>query len=222
METYYLEKRDRMEPMKRFYEQQSKTIITNLKKRNMAGYYCETIDEAKSLVLSLIKEDSTVSFGGSMTLKETGIMDALREGSYDLLDRSTAKTPEEVKAIYRQSYGADTYLMSTNAITLDGRLVNIDGNGNRVSALIYGPDQVLVVSGMNKVASDLDEAIDRVSNFAAPPNTQRLSRNTPCSKTGFCNDCQSDDCICSNTVITRRSHVEDRIKVILVGEVLGY
>lgn len=211
-----------MEPMKKFYEQQSKTIIANLKKRNMGGYYCETTEEANALILSLINENSIVSFGGSMTLKDMGTLDLLREGNYDLLDRGTAANSSEAKEIYRKAFTADTYLTSTNALTLDGRLVNIDGNGNRVAALIYGPDQVLVVAGMNKVSSDLDDALNRVSNFAAPPNTQRLSRNTPCSKTGFCNECQSDDCICSNTVITRRSHVENRIKVILVGEVLGY
>lgn len=211
-----------MEPKKKFYQQQSKTIIANLKKRNMDGYYCESIEEANQLILSLIENNTTVSFGGSMTLKEMGTLDLLRQGDYHLLDRSTAKDSDEAKAIYRKAFTADTYLTSTNALTLDGRLVNIDGNGNRVAALIYGPDQVLVVAGMNKVSADLEDALNRVSNFAAPPNTQRLNRNTPCSKTGFCNDCQSDDCICSNTVVTRRSHYEGRIKVILVGEVLGY
>lgn len=211
-----------MLPMKNFYEHQSHTLIQNLRKRNMAGYYCETKEEAVTLALSLIKEQSTVSFGGSMTLEEMGLLDQLRQGDYKLLDRSAAKSPDEVAKIYHESFVADTYVMSTNAISLDGQLVNIDGRGNRVAALIYGPKQVLVLAGMNKVASDLEAAINRVSNFAAPPNTLRLNRNTPCSKTGFCNDCQSDDCICSNTVITRRSSVEERIKVILIGEVLGY
>lgn len=211
-----------MDPMKAFYEKQSATIIKNLAKRQMAGYYCDTSAEALDLALSLIEEKSTVSFGGSMTLNDMGMLEALRSGDYKLLDRSAAGSPEEVGRIYREAFSADTYFMSTNAITLDGQLVNIDGNGNRVAALIFGPDQVIIIAGMNKVATDVDEAIHRVKNFASPPNCQRLSRNTPCSITGQCGDCQSDDCICSNTVITRRSGRKDRIKVILVGEVLGY
>lgn len=211
-----------MTPMKEFYEQQSKTLLKQLAKRQMSGYYCSTAQEAKDLALTLIEDNSLVSFGGSMTLNDIGLLETLRSGNYNLLDRSVAKDYDEVRAIYHQSFAADTYLMSTNAITLDGQLVNIDGNGNRVAALIYGPKQVIIIAGMNKVSSDLDEAIKRVQNFAAPANVKRLSRNTPCNQTGQCGDCQSDDCICSNTVITRRSSAKDRIKVILVGEVLGY
>ncbi len=211
-----------MEATKKFYERQAKTIIQNLQRRNMVGYYCPNKEEANELILSLISKDSTVTFGGSMTLKEIGILDNIAKGPYNLLDRGKANSSEEIKEIYAKAFTSDTYLMSTNAITLDGHLVNIDGRGNRVAALVYGPEQVLVVTGMNKVSSDIEEGIKRVKNFAAPPNTQRLSRNTPCSKTGFCNNCQSDDCICSNTVVTRRSHEEGRIKVILIGEVLGY
>lgn len=211
-----------MTPMTKFYRQQANTLLQNLKKRNMAAYYCETKEEAVALAKSLIEEGSTISFGGSMTLAEIGMLDVLRSGNYELLDRSKANSQEDVKTIYRKAFSADTYFMSTNAVTLDGHLVNIDGNGNRVAALIHGPDQVIIMAGMNKVTTDLENALNRVSNFAAPPNTQRLNRNTPCNKTGFCSDCQSEDCICSNTVITRRSHVEDRIKVIMIGEVLGY
>ena len=161
-------------------------------------------------------------FGGSMTLADIGMLDTLREGHFNLLDRSTANNQDEVLAIYQKSFAADTYFMSTNAITIDGQLVNIDGNGNRVAALIYGPKQVIIMAGMNKVATNVEEAINRVQNFASPANTQRLHKNTPCNKTGYCHDCQSEDCICSNTVITRRSGTKDRIKVILIGEVLGY
>lgn len=211
-----------MTPLEQLYEQQSQTILKNLSKRQMAGYYCHTTEEAKTLALSLIEKDSLVSFGGSMTLNDIGLLDDLRLGNYKMLDRDTAKSRDEVTAIYQKSFTADTYLMSTNAISLDGQLVNIDGNGNRVAALIYGPKQVIIIAGMNKVSSTLDEAIQRVKNFASPANALRLSRNTPCSKTGYCGDCQSDDCICSNTVITRRSGIKDRIKIILVGEVLGY
>ena len=211
-----------MTPMKQFYHQQSNTIIQNLKRRNMSAYYCSTSAEAIKLALSLTENNTTVSFGGSTTLEETGLLTKLKEGTYNLLDRSSATTPEEIRSIYHDSFDADTYFMSTNAISLDGQLVNIDGRGNRVAALIYGPKQVIILAGMNKVESSLEDAINRVQNFAAPANTQRLSRQTPCRKTGFCHDCQTDDCICCNTVITRRSGEEGRIKVILIGEVLGY
>ncbi len=211
-----------MTPVKKFYRQQANTLLQNLKKRNMAAYYCDTKEEAVELAKSLIKEGSTISFGGSMTLHESGMIDALKSGDYKLLDRSTAGSADEVKKIYHDALSSDTYFMSSNAISLDGHLVNIDGNGNRLAALIYGPEQVIVMAGMNKVASTSDEALNRVRNFAAPANTQRLDRNTPCHKTGFCHDCQSEDCICCNTVITRRSSREGRIKVIMIGEILGY
>lgn len=211
-----------MTPMKKFYQQQANTLLQNLKKRNMGAYYCDSKEDAVKLAMSFVEEGSTVSYGGSMTLVDTGMIDSLREADLKLLDRGTAQNKEEVLDIYEKSFGADTYFMSSNAISLDGQLVNIDGNGNRVAALIYGPKQVIIMAGMNKVESNVDDAINRVQNFAAPPNTQRLNRNTPCHKTGFCHDCQSDDCICSNTVITRRSMVEERIKVIMIGEVLGY
>lgn len=211
-----------MTPIKTFYQQQSWTIIQNLAKRQIAGYYCDTHEAALDLALSLTEEGSTVSFGGSMTLIDMGLVDALKKGNYDLLDRGAANNRDEVLDIYQKSFSADTYFMSSNAITFDGQLVNIDGNGNRVAALIYGPKQVILLVGMNKVASSLDEAIQRTRNIAGPANAIRLNRNTPCSKTGICHDCQSDECICSNTVITRRSGIKNRLKVILIGEVIGY
>ena len=117
---------------------------------------------------------------------------------------------------------ADYFLMSTNAITMDGELVNIDGRSNRVSCLCWGPQNVIIIAGMNKVALDVESALKRVRNFAAPPNAVRLNKNTPCAQTGKCADCYSPDCICSQIVITRRSSTPNRIKVILVGEELGY
>ena len=167
-----------MTPTKKFYKQQSMTIIQNLKKRQIAGYYCESHEAAVELALSLTDTGTTISFGGSMTLEGIGILDVLRKGDYNLLDRSKTTNGEEVLEIYRKSFSADTYYMSTNAITLDGQLVNIDGNGNRVAALIYGPTQVIVMVGMNKVSSDVEEAIKRVQNFASPQNTQRLNKNS--------------------------------------------
>ena len=204
------------------YENQAKTIIKNLKKRNMIGYYCETGKEALDLVKSILPKGSLVTNGGSETLVETGIMDLLRSGEYEYIDRKSAKTPEESRALYGRIVTADYYLMSTNAITKEGELINVDGVGNRVACLINGPEHVLIITGMNKVVTTVEDGIRRVRNIAAPPNSIRIGSKTPCSVTGLCSDCQSDDCICSQTVITRRSMKPGRITVILVGEEYGF
>ena len=211
-----------MTPIKTFYETQAATILRHLKKRGMDGYYCPTSEAAVKQALSLLPRGASVSFGGSMTLSESGMMDALRSGDFKLIDRDTARTLEEREEIYHQALSADYFFMSTNAITLDGQLVNVDGHGNRVAALIYGPKHVVLLVGMNKVAADVPEALSRVHEKAAPPNAIRLSKNTPCAKTGVCADCLSEDCICSQTVITRLNRIPGRITVILIGESLGY
>jgi hypothetical protein len=149
-------------------------------------------------------------------------MDAIKGANYELIDRADAKTPEEDRIMYSRQVMADFFLMSSNAITIDGELVNIDGRANRVSLLCWGPQNVIVIAGMNKIASDVESAIQRVRDAAAPPNTVRLNKNTPCAQTGRCGNCYSPDCICSQIVITRRSSTPKRIKVILVGEELGY
>lgn len=206
-----------------YNETLAKTIIKNLAKRRMEGFYCATAAEAKEKVLSMIAPGTEVAFGGAMTLNESGILTALRERTdITLLDRDAAKTPEEAGVIYRQAFSVDTYLMSTNAITMDGELINIDGRGNRVAALIFGPGQVIIVAGMNKVATDLDAGMARARNVAAPTNCMRFGKTTPCTVTGRCGDCYGDDSICSQIVVTRRSSEKNRIKVILVGEELGY
>lgn len=212
-----------MSPKKEFLEKQAATIIKNLAKRRMEGYYCATAAEAKEKVLSMIEAGTSVAFGGAMTLNESGILEALRERTdITLYDRDKAKTPEEAGKIYRQAFSADTYLMSTNAITVDGELINIDGRGNRVAALIFGPGQVIIVAGMNKVATDEAAGLARVRNVAAPTNCIRFGKTTPCTVTGRCGDCYGEDSICSQIVVTRRSSEKNRIKVILVGEELGY
>lgn len=212
-----------MNPKQTFYKTQAEMIIHHLEKRRMKGYYCPSREDALKTAMSLTRADTTVSFGGSVTLAETGILDALRSRTdIRLIDRSLAKKPEEIRQAYLDSFRADTYFMSTNAITLDGQLVNTDGNGNRVAALIYGPEQVIVVTGMNKVTPDTDGAIQRIHNIASPPNCIRLNKKTPCAATGMCAQCLGDDSICSQTVITRRSGIVDRIKILLVGEELGY
>lgn len=206
-----------------YNETLANTIIANLKKRQMEGFYCATKEEAKNKALSFVAEGATVAFGGSMSLGESGIMDELRSrNAIHLIDRDKAKTPEETTQMYRDAFSANTYFMSTNAITQDGELINIDGNGNRVAALIYGPDQVIIIAGLNKVVPNIDDGIRRVRNSATPPNCIRLNRKTPCAATGKCADCLSPECICNQVVVTRRSGNPDRIKVILVGESLGY
>ncbi len=199
------------------------TMIRNLEKRNMEGYFVRTKEEAVSLIMErFLTGGKTVSFGGSVTLTESGLMDAIQKGDCVLYDRKTAKTPEETREMKAKMINSDYFLMSTNAITIDGELINIDGFGNRVSYLCFGPENVIILAGMNKVVSSVEDGVRRVRDIASPPNTVRLNKNTPCAKTGRCGDCYSDDCICSQIVITRRSGVKNRIKVVLVAEDLGY
>lgn len=206
-----------------YYENLANTVIRNLQKRQMDAWYCATAEEAAESALSLLKPGCSVSFGGSMTLEESGILAALREKTdIRLIDRAQAKSPEETRQMYHDALSCDYYFMSTNALTQNGELVNIDGNGNRVAALIYGPENVILVTGMNKIVPDVEEAICRVHNTATPLNCIRLEKKTPCAATGCCADCLSPDCICNQVVVTRRSGIPGRIKVILVGEDLGY
>ena len=198
------------------------TIIKNMEKKNLEAYYCATSAEAVEKALSLMPEGASITWGGSESIKECGLMDAIKNANYELIDRTDAKTPEEDRIMYSRQVMADFFLMSSNAITIDGELVNIDGNSNRVACLCCGPKNVIVIAGMNKVTSTIADGVRRVRNFAAPANTVRLNRNTPCAQTGKCGDCYSPDCVCSQIVITRRSSIPNRIKVILVGEELGY
>lgn len=212
-----------MNVKEQYHQTLSETLIQNLSKRQIEGYYCATIEEARKKALSFVTPGSTVAFGGSMSLEESGILNELRtRDDINLIDRSKAQTPEETKRMYREGFSSDTYFMSTNALTIDGELINIDGNGNRVASLIYGPDQVIIVAGFNKVVSSVEDGIRRVRNSATPPNCIRLSRQTPCAATGRCADCLAPDCICNQIVVTRRNGTPNRIKVILVGESLGY
>lgn len=205
------------------WKNQAQTMIQNLEKRNIEGYFAETKEEAVSLIMErFLTPGTSVCFGGSMTLTESGLMDALRQSDCIVYDRAAAKTPEETRDMKANMINSDYFLMSTNAITIDGELINMDGFANRVSFLCYGPAHVIVLAGMNKVVSGVEDGVRRVRDMASPPNTVRLNKNTPCAKTGRCGDCYSEDCICSQLVITRRSSVKNRIKVILVAEELGY
>ena len=206
---------------KAFYEIQASGIIEKLKLRKMEGYYCSSIEEAKKKILELVGEErKTIGFGGSKTIDDNGIKELLSEKGHELIIQKYHE-PDKIRECKSRIVNADFFMMSTNAITLDGELVNIDGRGNRVSYMIYGPENVIIVAGMNKVVKDVEEGIDRVHNMAAPPNCIRLNVDSPCAKTGRCGNCLNNT-ICCETVITRCSRVPDRIKVILVGEDLGY
>lgn len=207
----------------KFYENKANRIIENLEKRNMEGFYAKDRQQLLEMVLSHIEEGKSIAWGGSVTIQECGLMDALRNSNrYDLIDRDQATTLREKREFLAKAMLADYFLMSTNAITEDGELVNIDGFGNRLAPLIQGPDQVIIIAGMNKVVEDVPSGLYRTRNIASPQNTIRLSKNTPCATTGSCGDCMSPDCICNQIVITRRSGFKGRIKVFLVGESLGY
>ncbi|MCM1088502.1 MAG: lactate utilization protein [Muribaculaceae bacterium] len=200
----------------------AQSIIKNLEKRNMEGYYFENSADCIKAILDSMPQGSVISWGGSETLKETNLMNAIQNGSYELIDRSSAKNPDEARQLYAKAVLADYYFMSTNAITIDGELINIDGNGNRVACLIQGPAHVIIIAGMNKVVTDVPSGVARVRNMASPANAIRLNRKVPCAVTGHCQDCLAPDCFCNQIVVTRRSGHPGRIKVYLVAEELGY
>ena len=197
-------------------------VIKGLQSRNMEGYYVKNKEEALKKVFSLIPRGSSIGWGGSASVDEIGFKVVAKTGEYVVFDRDKGKNPIEKKQIEIQTFGCDYYLCSSNAITEDGILVNIDGNSNRVAAIAYGPTHVIMVVGMNKVAKDLDAAICRARNEAAPINAQRFDLDTPCRKNGSCANCMSKDTICCQFLVTRFSRHEGRIKVILVGEDLGF
>lgn len=204
-------------------EKRALRTIENLEKNNMKGYFVQNEEETINKIEELIKEEDTVTVGGSMTLFETGIIDFLRNGKYNFLDRyKEGLTPEDIKDIYRKSFSADAYFTSSNAVTEEGELYNVDGRGNRVAAMIYGPDKVIVVVGVNKIVKDLDEAIMRNREWAAPANAKRLDKKTPCAEVGYCMDCKSKDRICSEYVVIKRQMDEGRIHVVIVNKELGY
>jgi len=194
-------------------------VIKGLNSRNMTGYYAASKEEALAQALSLIPEGSSVTMGGAMSAREIGLVDALKDGNYNFIDRDNYADKREAMLL---AYDADFFLSSVNAMTEDGELVNIDGNSNRVSAIAQGPKKVLFIVGMNKVCSDLDGAMKRARNVAAPINAQRFGLSTPCTATGACMDCKSLDTICCQFLITRFSRHADRIHVILVNDSLGF
>ena len=197
-------------------------LIPKLKMRNFDVHCCETAEDAARLAADMIGKEDTVAWGGSKTVAQTGLLDLLREMGCTLLDRDTAETPEERAELMRRGLLADVFLMSSNAVSEDGILVNIDGMGNRVAAMCYGPKSVIMIIGKNKICGTLAEAEYRVQNVAAVKNAERFGlTKTGCSK-GKCIDCLSEECMCSYVVKTRRSKVPGRIKIILVNEDLGF
>lgn len=210
-----------VEPMKKYYEKRGEILVKNLKKRHFDAWYCENKAAALAKALELIPEGSSVGWGGALSAQQIGLMEAVNAGNYRAIDRDKCKTPEERLQAMRDILFADVFLTGANALSLDGQMVNIDGTGNRVAAIIYGPGTVLVIAGMNKVMDTLDAAMTRARTVAAPMNKQRFPNQTPCEITGTCGDCKAEGCICNQIVITRHCRPVGRIKFIIVGEELG-
>ena len=192
-----------------YYEKRAEILVKNLKSRHFGACYCATKEEALEKALSLIPEGSKVGWGGAMSAQEIGLLSALEAGNWNAVGRDTEG-------------GVDVFITGANALSMDGEMVNIDGLGNRVSAIIYGPKTVVVIAGMNKVMDTLEDAVSRARTVAAPINMQRFQKTTPCAVTGVCHDCKSEDCICNHIVITRHGRPNGRIQFVLVGEDLGF
>lgn len=201
-------------------------VVNELKKRFFDAYYFDSAKEALNKAIELIPHDKTISWGGSMSIIECGLLDHILKNNYNVINRDNARTPEEKDALLKQALLCNTYLMGTNAISEQGELVNIDCMGNRTASLMFGPEQVIIIAGMNKVMPNLESAIVRARNFAATTNMQRVAgnglRQTPCYGSGHCFDCTSKDSICSHIVITRLCNPAKRIKILLTGENLGF
>lgn len=210
-------------PKEIFYEKRGEILVKNLRSRHFEAYYCATKEEALAKTLALIPEGSTVGWGGTVTAADMGLLDALRNGNYKALDRDACASGEAREQLQRQIFFADAFVTGANALSLDGQMVNIDGTGNRVAPIIYGPKSVIVVAGMNKVEDTLADAMTRARTIAAPMNKQRFEMlQTPCAVTGCCGDCKSPQSICNQIVITRNCRPEGRIKFVIIGEDMGF
>ena len=198
-------------------------LIKNLRKHNMAGYFVSDNNELIELIKKLIPEDSTVGCGDSVTLEDTGVFEFLRNGYYNFYDKhKPGLSADEKRELYIKNFSADTFITGTNAITKDGKLFNIDGNGSRVAPMLYGPKQVIVVVGKNKIVKDEEAAVKRARQIAAPLDAIRLKKDTPCVKKRKCVDCSDKQRICNDFVLICGQFTEDRIKVIIVDDDLGH
>ena len=208
-----------LEATKKYYDKRAKVLVKNLQNRQFDAYYCETKEVALEKALELIPKGATVGWGGAMSAQQIGLLEILHGEDYHAIDRDLA--PDRVQAM-RECLLSDVFITGANALSLDGEMVNIDGMGNRVAAICYGPKSVIVIAGMNKVVQDLEAAVNRARTVAAPMNKQRFPAETPCLVTGSCADCKAPGCICNQIVVTRNCRPAGRIKVILVGEELGF
>lgn len=208
--------------LKDAYRVKAETIIKNLEKRNMQGFYVDTKEEALNKFMTLINKDDVIAWGGSTTVDEIGVKRLLEEKNISVIDRDKAKSPEERAQLMRKALTADVFITSTNAITMDGELMNVDGVGNRLAAYNYGPDSVIVFAGMNKIVPEIGVALARVRSEATVPNAIRVNAQSPCRFTGKCSECTGINSLCCQILITRCSKPKDRIKVILIGESLGF
>ena len=206
----------------KYYKKRAQLMLKNLRSHHFEGYYCASKAEALAKALELIPQGASVGWGGALSAQQIGLLDAVNAGAYKAIDRDKATTPEERVKLQKQALLADVFITGANALSMDGQMVNIDGNGNRVAAIVYGPETVIVIAGMNKVVDTLEDAVRRARTVAAPMNKQRFALQTPCEVTGTCADCKSEGCICNQLLITRNSKPAGRIKVILVGEELGF
>lgn len=206
---------------KAYFEKRGQILVKNLQNRHFDAWYCDTKEDALAKVLELIPEGAKIGWGGVLSAQQIGLFDALRAGNYDLLDRDLCETAQEREQMMKDALFADVFLTGANGLSLDGQMVNIDGTGNRVGAIIYGPKKVIVIAGMNKVCDTLEEAVKRAREVAAPLNMMRFMKDTPCAATGKCGDCKAEGCICNQIVITRHCRPVGRIQFVLVGEQLG-
>lgn len=206
----------------KFYEKRGQILVKNLISRHFDAYYCPDKASALEKALELIPKGAVVSWGGALSAQEIGLLDVLKGEEYNALDRDKCVTQEEKAQLYKKAPLADVFITGANALSLDGQMVNIDGTGNRVAAIVYGPESVIVIAGMNKVEENLDAAMNRARTVAAPMNNQRLGFQTPCDVTATCSDCKSLACLCNQILITRHCRPVGRIKFIIVGEDLGF
>lgn len=209
------------DPRTMYYEKRAQVLVKNLKMRHFDAWYCADKEEALAKALELIPEGASVGWGGAMSAVQIGLLDRIRAGEYRAIDRDSTSGPGERQEAMKRCLLADVFITGANAISMDGEMVNIDGMGNRVAAIVYGPENVIVIAGMNKVVDTLEDAVRRARTVAAPMNKQRFSAQTPCMVTGVCSDCKSPGCICNQLLITRNCNPAGRIKFILVGEELG-
>lgn len=209
-------------PKELYYEKRGQILVKNLQSRHFDAYYCKTKADALAKALELIPQGASVGWGGATSAWQIGLMDAIRAGDYRAIDRESLTTAEEKEQAARDCLNVDVFIAGANALSLDGQMVNIDGTGNRVAAIIFGPRTVLIIAGMNKVEDNLEAAVLRARTIAAPINQQRFQKDNPCTVTGVCGDCKKESCSCNQIVITRHCRPTGRIKFILVGEELGF